>query len=91
MGAGALSVSCIFAWVHDCFDKSILKALLQGVAWLLFAIAAFAFFWGGRAISEFAKTERILAELEGLLLAAVCEALGAWAKVAFDNIDEGDG
>jgi hypothetical protein len=68
-----------------------LKAFLQGVAWLLFAIAGLAFLWGGRAISEFARTERTLAEMEGLVLAGMCGALGAWAKTAGDNLDEDEG
>jgi hypothetical protein len=48
--------------------KATSASLLRGVAWLLFVIAGLAFWFGGRAISEFAKTERILAEMEGIAL-----------------------
>ena len=51
--------------------KSALKSLLQRTAWLLFAVAGLAFWGGGRAISEFTKTERLLAEIEDIGLAFV--------------------
>ena len=70
--------------------KSAVKALLRGVSWILFVIAGFAFLVGGRAISEFAKTERVLAEMEGLGLAVVCGGLGLWAKSTADDFDEGE-
>ena len=69
--------------------RSALKALLRGVSWLLLVVAGLAFLVGGRAISEFAKTDRILAEMEGILLAVVVGALGFAAKTAADNLDEG--
>jgi hypothetical protein len=67
------------------------KVLLHGVAWLLFATAGIAFFVGGRTMSEFAKTDRPLAEMEGLALAAVCAGLGAVAKAAAEHLDEEEG
>ena len=67
-----------------------LKYLLTGVAWVLFATAGLSFWFGGRAIHEFAKTERLLAEMEGIGLAAVCGALGAFAKAAAENLAEAD-
>jgi len=70
--------------------KPTMKTLLQGVAQLLFIIAALCFFVGGRAISTFTKTERVLAEMEGIGLAVLCGALGFWAKTAADNLDEGN-
>jgi len=36
-------------------SRSVRKAFLQGLAWVLFAIAGLAFLVGGRAISEFGK------------------------------------
>jgi hypothetical protein len=68
---------------------STLKLLLRGVSWLLLAVAGFAFWVGDRAISEFAKTDRILAEMEGIGLAIVTGALGFVAKNAADHLDEG--
>jgi hypothetical protein len=69
--------------------KSSLRVLLQGVAWLLFVAAGIAFFVGGRAISEFAKTDRMLAEVEGFFIAAVCAGFGAIAKAAGEYLAEG--
>ena len=51
-------------------------------------IAGLAFWFGGRAINEFAKTDRMLAEMEGIGLAAVCDALGAVARYAGENLVE---
>jgi hypothetical protein len=66
--------------------KSALGSLLRGVAWLLFLIGVLSFWVGGRAINEFGKTERILAEMEGIGIAAVCAALGALTKGAGDRL-----
>jgi hypothetical protein len=71
--------------------KAGLASLLKGAAWLLFAIAAFAFWVGGRAINEFAGTERITAEVEGVGLAALFGLIGAIAKTASTHLEEGDG
>jgi hypothetical protein len=49
---------------------------VHGLAWVFFAIAGLAFWVGGRAISEFGKIDRILAEMLGLLIAAATGALG---------------
>jgi hypothetical protein len=70
--------------------RSTIKSLLRGVSWLLFVSAGLAFWWGGRAISESAKTERMLAEMEGITLAPVCAGLGALAKAAADHLDDGE-
>jgi hypothetical protein len=70
--------------------KSAPRSVLQGVAWLLFAIAGLAFWVGGRAIHEFARTERMLAEMEGIGLAAVCAGLGAVAKAAAERPAEAE-
>ena len=70
--------------------KSALKSLLRGVAWLLFMIAGLAFWVGGRAIHEFAKTERMLAEMVGIGLAVVCGGLGAVAKAYGEPVAEAE-
>jgi hypothetical protein len=64
-----------------------LKALLRGLSWLLFAIAGVSFWVGGKAISEFAKTDRILAEFLGLLIAVATGALGYILKNAADALN----
>ena len=69
--------------------KPLPKTLLQGLAWLLFAIGGLSFWVGGRAISEFGKVDRILGEMLGLMLAAVCLGLGAMLKSAGEP-DEAD-
>jgi len=48
------------------------------------------FLWEGGAISTFTKRERVLAEIKGIGLAVVCGALGALAKSAGDNLDDGE-
>ena len=67
--------------------RLVLKALLSGLAWLLFAIAGLAFWVGGRAISEFAKTDLILAELLGIGVAFATGALGFILKSTADDLD----
>src|SRR4029077_5645510 len=69
--------------------RSALKVLLRGVSWLLLVVAGLAFWVGGWAISDFAKTDRIFAEMEGITLAVVVGGLGFAAKTAADNLDEG--
>lgn len=66
--------------------QSFRKALLQGLAWVLFAIAGLAFLVGGRAISDFGKIDRIAAEMLGLLIAAVTGALGYVLKNFSDDL-----
>jgi hypothetical protein len=70
--------------------KSAARALLRGVSWILFAVAGGAFWVGGRAISEFGKIDRVVAEIEGLCLAIVSGALGLWAKSTADDFDKGE-
>ena len=68
----------------------IAKHALRGLSWLLFVVAGLLFWVGGRAISEFAKVERILAEFMGLLLAAGFTALGAIVKSSAGADEEDD-
>ena len=48
----------------------------------MFAIAAIAFFFGGRVIRGFAKADIVLSEMGGIFIALVCMGLGALAKSA---------
>jgi hypothetical protein len=57
---------------------------------MLFGIAGLLFFVGGRAISEFTKTDRVLAEMLGIGLAVVFGIFGMAAKNAADNRDDED-
>jgi hypothetical protein len=60
--------------------KSLLEMGLRGLSQGLFLIAGFSFFFGGRAIHEFAQVERVLAEADGLILAVAAGLLGLGAK-----------
>jgi hypothetical protein len=72
--------------------SSTFKAFLRGVSGLLFGIAGISFFFGGRALSEFANTSRVFGEMAGIFVAIVCGGLGAWAKSAGEeDINEGEG
>jgi hypothetical protein len=70
--------------------SSTAKSLLRGMAWLFFAIAGLAFWFGGGVISAVARTDRILAEIEGIALALLCVGLGTIAKVAEDRLEQGE-
>jgi hypothetical protein len=71
--------------------KATAKSLLRGLAWLFFAMGGLAFLFGGGVISAVTKTDRIAAEMEGVLLALLCAAVGVMAKAAEDRLEEGDG
>jgi hypothetical protein len=67
-----------------------MKPLLKGASQLLFVIAGLLFLVGGRAISEFTKTDRVLAEFLGIGLAVVFLVLGIVAKNAAHDLNEED-
>jgi hypothetical protein len=68
--------------------QSVLKAFLRVVAWLLFVVAGLSFWVGGRAISEFGKVDRMLAEFFGLLVAGVAGLFGYILKEKADDFDD---
>jgi hypothetical protein len=70
--------------------RSAAKYLLRGLGWVLFVIAGLSFWAGGRAISEFGKVERILAEVLGIGIAIACGVLGFLAKAAGEHLGEQD-
>lgn len=65
-----------------------MKSLLNGMAWFFFAVAGCAFWFGGRAMHEFANTERVLAEMEGIGMAILFGGVGAIAKSFADRFDD---
>jgi hypothetical protein len=67
-----------------------MKPMLKGGSQLLFVIAGLLFLVGGRAISEFTKTDRVLAEFPGIGLAVVFVVLGIVAKNAADDLNDED-
>jgi len=69
-------------------ERSAVKSLLNGVAWLFFVVGGSAFWFGGRAIHEFANTERVLAEIEGIGIAILFGGFGAIAKSFADHFDD---
>jgi len=68
--------------------KTAMKYALRGLSGFLFVIAGIAFWFGGRAIHDFVNTERILAEIEGIAVAAMFGGLGVIAKSFADRFDE---
>jgi hypothetical protein len=62
--------------------RAVVQPLLRGVAWLMFVIAGISFWFGGRPITEFAKTDRALGEVGGIGIAVVCVGTGAMTKSA---------
>ena len=66
--------------------RSFWKVFLHGLAWILFAVAGVAFWVGGRAISEFAKIDRILAEMLGLGIAFATGVLAYILKSTADDL-----
>jgi hypothetical protein len=69
---------------------SVVQALLRGLAWLMFVIAGLSLWFGGRLITEFAKTDRILGEIAGIGLAVICAGIGAIGEAAKDPSEERD-
>ena len=67
-----------------------MKPLLKRPSQALFAIAGLLFLVGGRAISEFTKADRVLAEFLGIGLAVVFVVLGFVAKNAADDLNGED-
>jgi hypothetical protein len=65
--------------------------LLRGVASLFWVLAGVAFWVGGGLIHTVANTERVLAEVEGIGLAALFLGLGVIAKLSADRVEVGDG
>lgn len=70
--------------------RTVLKVFLTWLAWLLFGVAALAFWMGGRAIHELAEIDRILAEVLGLFIAAVTGMIGYVLKIKADDLDTGE-
>lgn len=71
--------------------KAGLASLLDGTARLLFVIAVVAFLLAGTVMREFAKTDWILAEIEGAGFAMLLGGIGAIARTAATRLEERDG
>jgi hypothetical protein len=71
--------------------KAGLASLLNGAAYVLFAIAGMAFWFGGGVIHAVVQTERSLAEAEGICLAALFGGIGALSKTIATRLETGDG
>jgi len=64
------------------------KPLLKGTSQVLFTIAGLLFLVGGRAVNEFTKADRLLAECLGIGLAVVFLVLGFVVKNAADDVND---
>ena len=60
--------------------KIVGKQVTLFFSWVLIMSGATSFFVGGRAIHEFTKTDRLLAELEGIVLAVVLVGIGTFLR-----------
>jgi len=69
-------------------NRSALRAFLRGLSWFFLAVAGLSFWVGGRAISEFGKVDRILAEFFGLSLAGIAGLLGYILKERADDLED---
>jgi uncharacterized membrane protein YqjE len=67
-----------------------LRLLLLRVARLLFVAAGLTFLYCGRVIYAIAGTARMKAEMEGIGVAIVFGALGAWAKSSADELKDSE-
>lgn len=72
-------------------NRPALRAFIRGLSWFLLAVAGLSFWIGGRAISEFGKVDRILAEFLGLSLAGVAGLFGYILKEKADDFDDSSG
>jgi hypothetical protein len=69
--------------------KSVVKLVLRGVTWLFLATAFVAFWEGGSLIrAHSTKTDRVLAEMEGIGIAALFGGLGTVTKLAEEQLVE---
>jgi hypothetical protein len=71
--------------------KASLASLLNGAVYLLFVIAGMAFWFGRGLIHAVVRTERLLAEAEGIGLAALFGGIGALVKTIATRLETGDG
>jgi hypothetical protein len=70
--------------------KAGLTSVLNGAAYLLFVIAGMAFWFGGGLIHALVRTERLLAEAEGIGLAVLFGGIGAMARTIATRLETGD-
>ena len=71
--------------------RSDAQHLLQGIAWLFFVAAGLAFWFGGGVIHAVVpRTDRVLAEIEGMALAALCAGLSVIARGVKDRLEAGE-
>ncbi len=68
--------------------KSTISGFLKLIAWLFFGAAAVSAWAGGKIISEFSGSDRLLGEMGGMGLAVVLMAAGAVTKHYGDQLEE---
>ncbi len=64
-----------------------MKYFLRGLSSFLAVIAGLSFFFGGRAIHEFGKVDRLLAEILGIGVAFACPIAIVITKHVIDDIE----
>jgi len=60
-------------------------AILQGLSWLLIAIGAVGFFFGDRALHDFAHMNVVMAEITGVGGSVFCIVAGFGLKMLRDS------
>ena len=83
---GATLLAVTFSQHHDCRHSIILQGILTWTRMGIVRHRGLGILAGGRAISEFGKIDRILAEMLGLLIAAATGALGYVLKNFSDDL-----
>jgi hypothetical protein len=70
--------------------RTTLESLLRGLAGLSGVAAGLVFWFGGGLIHAFGETDRVLAEVEGIIVALLFLGLAGGARILEDRLDEGD-
>jgi hypothetical protein len=71
-------------------DRSLTSSLLRGAEKLLGAAAGLSFLFGGRALHEFAKFDRMLGEMAGIFLAFVLGLLAFLLRGMAERVEDHD-
>ena len=63
------------------------RAILTGLSRTLWILGGVSFFFGGRALAEFAHTDRLTGEFIGIAAAVLLLALGGWLNSIAEDLE----
>ena len=86
-----LVILCVPEVIMTVATKPKAVSLIRKTGSAFLVLAGGAFWFGGGLIHAIANTERLLAEVEGIALAALFLGPGVIAKLSADGVEEGDG